>query len=89
MGRDKRWAKVFFHNLGLIILKPICDWICKNQHVVASFPGPTQLSVACSAESGRRPGIFYHVSDVECREKGKEDLIERRRIVDVPTSIVV
>ena len=35
-------------------------------------------------KSGRGPGIFYHVSDVE----GREDLIERRRIVDVPTPVV-
>ena len=34
-------------------------------------------------------GIFYHVSDVEGREKvAGEDLIERRRIVDVPTPVV-
>ena len=40
-----------------------------------------------------RPGLvegleyFYHVSDVEGRE-GREDLIERRRIVAVPTPVV-
>ena len=40
-------------------------------------------------KSGRGPGIFYHVSDVEGREKvAREDLIERRRIVDVPTPVV-
>ena len=31
---------------------------------VASFPGPAQLSVIYSKESGRGPGIFSHVSDV-------------------------
>ena len=55
--------------------------------ILASFPGPAQLSVACSMESGRGPGIIYHVSDVS-REKGREDLIERRRIADVPTHVI-
>ena len=55
---------------------------------VAFFPGPAQLSVACSTESGRGPGIIYHVSDVEGREKGREDLIERRRIVNVSTHVI-
>ena len=44
------------------------------------------------AVEGLGPGIFYHVSDVEGREKilGRDDLlIERRRIVDVPTPVVV
>ena len=35
-------------------------------------------------ETSRGLGIFYHVNDVE----GREDLIECRRIVDVPTPIV-
>ena len=30
-----------------------------------------KLSVACSMESGRGPGIIYHVRDVEGREKVK------------------
>ena len=55
---------------------------------LASFPGPAQFPSLTVRISGRGPGIFSHVSDVECREKGKEDLIERRRIVDVPTSVV-
>jgi len=29
---------------------------------VASFPGPAQLSVACSTEKQGEPGIFSHVS---------------------------
>ena len=37
--------------------------------MLASFPRPTQPSVACSTESERGPGIIYHVSDVEDREK--------------------
>ena len=40
MGRDKRWAKVVFHNLGLIIFKPICDWICKNPARRSLVPRP-------------------------------------------------
>ena len=47
-------------------------------NLLALLPGPAQLS------SGRGPGIIYHASDVEGREKGKEDLIERRWIIDVP-----
>ena len=37
--------------------------------VLASFPGPTQLSVACSTEKRGEPGIFSHVSDVTTNEK--------------------
>ena len=29
---------------------------------LASFPGPTQLFVACSTEKRGEPGIFSHVS---------------------------
>ena len=29
---------------------------------LASFPGPAQLSVACSTEKRGEPGIFSHVS---------------------------
>ena len=39
-------------------------------------------------ESGRGPGIIYHVSDVEVKREGTEDLIERRRIVDVPMHVI-
>ena len=35
--------------------------------LLASFPGPAQLFEV--RKSGRGPGIFYHVSDVEGREK--------------------
>ena len=38
-------------------------------YVLASFPGPTQLSVACSTEKRGEPGIFSHVSDVTTNEK--------------------
>ena len=31
---------------------------------LASFPGPAQLSVACSTEKRGEPGIFSHVSDI-------------------------
>ena len=37
--------------------------------VVALFPGPTQLSVACSTEKRGEPGIFSHVSDITTNEK--------------------
>ena len=37
---------------------------------------------------GRGPGIIHHMSDVEGREKGREDLIEHRQIVDVPMHVV-
>ena len=33
------------------------------------FPGPAQLSVACSTEKRGEPGIFSHVSDVTTNEK--------------------
>ena len=36
---------------------------------LASFPGPAQLSSLEVRKSDRGPGIFYHVSDVEGREK--------------------
>ena len=32
-----------------------CTWL-------ASFPGPAQLSVACSTKNQEEPGIFSHVS---------------------------
>ena len=32
---------------------------------VASFPGPAQLSIACSAEKRGEPGIFSHMSMTE------------------------
>ena len=43
-------------------------------HIPPRLPGspfldPSQLSVACSTEKRERPGIIYHVSDVEGREK--------------------
>ena len=38
-------------------------------NMVASFPGPAQLSVACSMEKQGEPGIFSHMSDVTTNEK--------------------
>ena len=37
--------------------------------MIASFPGPAQLSIACSTEKRGEPGIFSHVSDVTTDEK--------------------
>ena len=48
--------------------------------LLTSFPGPAQLFVAWIRKSGRGSGIFCHVSDVRV-EEGREDLIERRRII--------
>ena len=42
--------------------------LCKYT-VLASFPGPTQLSVACSTDKRGEPGIFSHVSDITTNEK--------------------
>ena len=39
----------------------------QNFHIpdnIASFPGPTQLSVACSTEKQGEPGIFSHEHDI-------------------------
>ena len=37
---------------------------------LASFSGPTQLSVACSTEKwGRGPGIIYHMSYIEVERR--------------------
>ena len=49
------------------------------------FPGPAQLSVTCSTEKRKR--AWYILSREGCRgrEKGREDLIECRGIIDVPT----
>ena len=52
------------------------EWNSERTVHLASFPGPAQ------------PSIFYHVSDVEGREDGREDLIEHRRIVDGPMPAV-
>ena len=40
---------------------------CKKS--LASFPGPAQLSVACSTEKQERAWNIYHVSDMEGIEK--------------------
>ena len=57
--------------------------IVVSQLIVASFPGPAQLSASLAVrKSGRGPGLIYHVSDI------RVDLIERRRIVEVPTHVV-
>ena len=36
---------------------------------LASFPHPALLSVTCSMQSGREPGIIFHMSDVEGRKE--------------------
>ena len=39
----------------------------QNFHIpdnIASFPGPTQLSVTCSTEKQGEPGIFSHEHDI-------------------------
>ena len=36
--------------------------VCKPQARVTSFPGSTQLSIACSTEKQGEPGIFSHMS---------------------------
>ena len=42
------------------------DWmrpqVILSRCIIASFPGPAQLSVACSMEKWGEPGIFSHVS---------------------------
>ena len=43
--------------------------LVRIQGMVASFPGPAQLSVACSTEKRGEPGIFSHVIDVTTYEK--------------------
>ena len=48
------------------------DWQPALHSDFASFPGPAQLSIAISTESGRGPGIFSHMSDV-----GIERMVER------------
>ena len=40
-----------------------------QESILASFPGPAQLSVACSTEKRGEPGIFSHVSDVTTSKK--------------------
>ena len=40
---------------------------CKS--LLASFPGPAQLSSLTVWKSGRGPGIIYHVNDLEGRKK--------------------
>ena len=40
--------------------------------MIASFPGPAQLSVPCSTEKRGEPGTFSHVSDVTTNKKINE-----------------
>ena len=35
----------------------------------ALFPGPAQVSIACSTKSGGGSEIVYHMSDIEDRKK--------------------
>ena len=39
---------------------------------VASFPGPSQLSVTCSRKSSRGPEIIHYVSDIVNDIAGRE-----------------
>ena len=50
--------------------------------------GPTQLSVACSMEKQERAWDNLSHEWPRGREKGREDLIECRWIVNVPTHVV-
>ena len=49
---------------GDIIMGLASHTLCRERKglVIASFPGPTQLFVACSTEKRGEPGIFSHVS---------------------------
>ena len=60
------------------ILYPVVTY-CGN-FVASSLAPPSFPSLACSMEKREGLGIIYHVSDVV-----EEDLIERRRIVELPT----
>ena len=51
---------------------------------LASFPGPTQLSVTCSME--KREMAWNNLSREQY--KGREDLIECRQIMDVPMHVI-
>ena len=63
--------------LSVLVSVPTVREICRNKmhrsvsYIIhksaclphlASFPGPTQLSIACSTEKRGEPGIFSHVS---------------------------
>ena len=67
-----------------------CNSVCTLELYsdLASFPGPAQLSVACSTEKRSRAWSNSSRERRRGREKGREDLIERRRIVDEPTHVV-
>ena len=55
---------------------------------LALFSGPAQLSVAYSTEKWERPWNNLSREWRKGREKGREDLIKLRRIIDLPTHIV-
>ena len=47
----------------IVLLRvPMGGALYKSRGWIASFPGPAQLSVACSIEKQGEPGIFSHVS---------------------------
>ena len=58
--------------LASLVTRPHLAHARKVSQVLASFPGPTWLSVARSMEKQERPGIFSHVSDVRI-----ERMVER------------
>ena len=67
------WHGVAWLSERVVYARPYALCLCISctecsVHVLASFPGPAQLSVAVW-KSGRGPGIFYHASNVEGREK--------------------
>ena len=70
---------------GLLVFLSTCIHSTNN---IASFPGPAQLSVAFSTEKRERAWNNLSREWRRGREKGREDLIERRRIVEVPTYVV-
>ena len=66
------------HNIRQVHMHHCHSWLCS--YSAASFPGPTQL-----LEKQKR--TWSNLSCEWCRgwREGREDLIEHRRIVNVPT----
>jgi len=50
------------HLEALWLLSRLVINILSHNYMLASFPGPTQLSVASSTVKQGEPGIFSHVS---------------------------
>ena len=57
------------YRLGTVVYSKLNKCTSHLSTWIASFPGPAQLPLLAVWKSGRGPGIFYHVSDVEGREK--------------------